>query len=70
MTKIITYVSISYVVVPYPLYPAYKHYRYVQLSSHVYSLLCSALAAGLKNGDITDYVIYNKEVLSNDEKRH
>lgn len=70
MTKIITYVSISHVIVQYPLYPTYKHYRYEQLSSRVYSLLCSALIDGLKNGDIVDYVIYNKEVLSNDEKRH
>lgn len=65
MTKIITHVSITY-----PTCPTCKYYRYEQLSSSIYSLLCSALLAGLKNGDIVDYLIYNKEVLSNDEKRH
>nr|DAP21988.1 MAG TPA: hypothetical protein [Caudoviricetes sp.] len=65
MTKIITRVSIAY-----PTCQTYKYYRYEQLSSSIYSLLCSALLAGLKNGDIVDYMIYNREVLSNDEKRH
>ena len=65
MTKIITYVTIVY-----STCPACKVYRYEQLSSSIYGLLSSALFAGLKNGDIVDYSIYNKEVLSNDEKRY
>lgn len=65
MTKMITRVILLY-----PACPTCKYYRYEQLSSNIYSLLCSALLAGLRNGDIVDYMIYNMEVLSNDEKRH
>lgn len=65
MTKIITNVSIVY-----PACPTCKYYRYAQLTSSIFSLLCCALLAGLQNGDIVDYLFYNKEVLCNDEKRY
>lgn len=65
MTKMITRVSILY-----SECPTCKYYHYEQLSRSSYRLLCCALLAGMRNGDIVDYMIYNKEVLSNDEKRH
>lgn len=64
MTKIITkvYISVSY--------PKCKFYQYVNLPTHAYKLLCSALAAAMYDGSIVDYLIFNREVPNYDEERH
>ena len=64
MTSIITDVVIT------ESYPYYRHYHYYDLNPHVYKTLTDALTAGMKNGTIVDYMIFNREVLNNDEKRH
>ena len=66
MTKLITDVFIA---VNYPKYQHY-HYHYECLPEHTYKLLSGTLIASMYDGSIVNYLIVNKEVLSNDEKRH